>query len=80
MSWDYNESSDWKIFDLSGDNTLDLEHCITEFENIQVIHENDLFLIVAYYKLKIDEKLNRYVEQICNWVFEINWYTNTRLS
>lgn len=76
ISWDRNEPSDWRILDLSSDNALDHEHCTTEFKNIQVIHENDLFLTVAYYKLKIDEKLNRFVEQICNGVFEIKWYTN----
>lgn len=75
IGWDSADPSDWRILDMSDDTILDYENCTTEFKSIQVIDEDDLFLTVSYYKLKIDENFNRNVEQECNRVFEVKWST-----
>lgn len=57
IPWNDNNSANWYKADYSDYNsTLDINNHVTEFEGIQVIDDNSLYLTVAYHNTLQDLK------------------------
>ncbi|WP_367302778.1 helveticin J family class III bacteriocin [Lactobacillus helveticus] len=50
----FNDSSNWYVANYDGYGELDVTDHYSEFENIQVIDDNSLYLTVAYHNFTQD--------------------------
>lgn len=64
IPWNTTETNQWTFINLDNYSTLDIKGHTTEFEGIQVINENNLYLTVAYHGKNITEQ---------NIIYNINW-------
>ncbi|BDR59857.1 helveticin J family class III bacteriocin [Lactobacillus xylocopicola] len=76
IPWGATDKSDWTDIDLSRDASVDYNGYPTEFESVQVIGENHLYLTVAYHgyynKVKNGKKVKTW-GTIANRIYEVSW-------
>lgn len=67
IPWGVTDSDQWEVAELN-DDYLDVSGHISEFESIQVIDSNTLYLTVSYHDINNGLKSNRHR------IYEIDWY------
>lgn len=66
IPWGTTDSNSWDKIDLRNNKNLDINGFYTEFEGIQVIGENNLYLTIAYHDANTGTTKN-------NRIYRVNW-------
>ncbi|MGQ5709713.1 helveticin J family class III bacteriocin [Lactobacillus sp. PSON] len=68
IPWNSDNPNEWQSIDLTYDHTIDVSGYYTEFEGIQLIGNNDVYLTVAYHDPKQSNDLT-----VMNRIYRVSW-------
>ncbi|WEV44202.1 helveticin J family class III bacteriocin [Lactobacillus sp. ESL0684] len=73
IPWGITDTAQWEFADLDSEN-MDILGYISEFESIQVIDANTLYLTVSYHKKAKDFETGKRLRTTKQRIYQIDWY------
>lgn len=74
IPWKSTDPSEWEEVNLDNNTSFDYKNYKTEFEGIQLIGDDELYLTVAYHDYKPNEKVKW--PTVVNMIYKISWTSN----